>query len=91
MDFKPSPVRGKIVSKFSARAVPGLFLGWHMASGGRFKGYYLTITLEDLKLKTFSRNPVLYIQRVKEVFFDKSEAPFFPLKDLFDKSRNYSS
>jgi len=37
IDFKPSPVRGKIVSKFAARAVPGLFLGWHMSSGGRFE------------------------------------------------------
>jgi hypothetical protein len=82
IDFKPSPVRGKIVSKFSARAVPGIFLGWHMSPGGRFKGDYLAITLEDLKLKTFTRNPILYIQRIKEVFFDKTVAPIFPLRTV---------
>ena len=87
IDFKPSPVRGKVVSKFSARAVPGLFLGWHMSPGGKFKGDYLAISIEDLKLKTFSRNPILYIQRIKEVFFDKEVDPIFPLKELYDKSR----
>ena len=87
VDFKPSPVKGKIISKFEARSVPGIFLGWFLVPGGRFKGDYLVISLSDLTSHLQKPSSRVFVQRVKEIYRDASEPYIFPLKPLHDKVR----
>ena len=44
VDFKPSPVRGG-PPKFAPKAVPGIFLGWVLLPGGKWKGDFLAAQL----------------------------------------------
>ena len=79
IDFKPTPVGVQTLKKttegdvkdkperldpkFSPKAVPGVFLGYFVLPGGRWRGDYLAARLEDFqdpKRKTFQ------IQRIKE-------------------------
>ena len=46
VDFRPSPVRGQ-QPKFSPKGVPGVFLGYVLLPGGKFKGDYIVAPLSD--------------------------------------------
>jgi hypothetical protein len=88
VEFKPSPTRGKVLSKFAARTLPGLFLGWHVAPGGRFRGDYVVIALSDVPKKDFAKHPKSFIQRVKEIYVNKeNKSYFFPCKDEYERKR----
>jgi hypothetical protein len=88
IDFKPSPVKEKIVSKFEPRSVPGLFIGWILQPGGKFKGDYLVISLEDMKsLLQKPKNARIFVQRIKEIYHNEDEGFIFPLKKQYDENR----
>ena len=40
IDFKLTPVVGKPGPKFDPKAIPGIFLGYHVLPGGRWQGDY---------------------------------------------------
>ena len=51
IDFKPSPTRGKATPKFAPKAVPGIFLGYHLLPGGRWVGDYKVAELNSFQCK----------------------------------------
>ena len=55
IDFKPSPVKGKVAPKFAPTAMPGVFLGWQIQPGGKFRGEYIVASLAEFK--TGYKNP----------------------------------
>ena len=46
VDFLPSPIQEKS-PKFGPRAISGVFLGYHILPGGKWKGDILAASLED--------------------------------------------
>ena len=87
VDFKSSPVKGKVAPKFAPKAVPGVFLGYHMLPGGRFHGDFWVASLASFKESLTGDGGSVQIQRVKEVWKDKAAAFEFPLKPLYEKTR----
>ena len=81
IDFKPSPVDETRRPKFGTKAIPGLFLGYHLLPGGRWKGDYIVAALEDFKDGGPAR-PRLH--RVKEVYANRAVGFDFPLKAIHD-------
>ena len=69
IDFKPTPVNDKTMEnkqpKFSPNAVPGLFLGYFVSPGGRWRGDFLVTRLTDFKDPALKK---VQVQRVKEVY-----------------------
>ena len=76
------------MSKFEPRSVPGLFIGWVLQPGGKFKGDYLAISLEDMKtLLQKPKNARIFVQRIKEIYHNEAEGFIFPLKKQYDENR----
>ena len=70
----PKPVL-KSLPKFSPTSIPGIFVGWHLEPGCRWRGDYLVISLGQFKVpgrRNFS------IHRIKEVV--SFDAMHFPLQ-----------
>ena len=59
VDFKPSPVEKVKIQepKFGPKGVPGIFLGYVLLPGGKWKGDFLVARLEDFR----SANPRPYM------------------------------
>ena len=87
VDFKPSPVKGKVGPKFASKAEAGIFLGYHTLPGGRFHGDYWVASLSSFRESLTGDGGSVQIQRVGEVYKDKAAAFEFPLKALYDKAR----
>ena len=87
IDFKPSPTKGKATPKFAPKAVPGIFLGYHLLPGGRWRGDYEVAELSGFKCKVGEQSSKVGIQRVKEIYFDKEAGYIFPLKPMYEKRR----
>ena len=88
IDFKPSPVKGKTDAKFAPTSVPGLFVGYNLQPGGRFKGDYLVISLADAKrLLEKPKSARIFVQRVKEIYINPDEGYVFPMKEDYDRKR----
>ena len=68
--------------------VPGLFLGYHLSAGGKWRGDYLAVPLSALRGVPLEETAArVSVHRVREVYHN-SEAGFdFPLKPLYDRSR----
>eukprot|EP00971_Amphidinium_carterae_P192170 3812953-Amphidinium_carterae.1 len=62
INFKQVPVKEDKQMKFAPRSVPGLFLGYFVSSGQKWRGEYLCISLSDYEKESFRS-----IQRIKEV------------------------
>ncbi len=95
VDFKPSAVkqgkRGRQVPhpKFAPVAEPGVFMGYHILPGGRWRGDYLVATLHEFNVAIAnpgrSGKHKIRIQRVKELYRNPLEAITFPLKEQYDR------
>jgi hypothetical protein len=86
IDFKPSPTRDKPVGKFQARSVPGVFLGYHLGAGGKWKGDFYVAALSDFQ-KSIGNKKHVPVQRVKEVVADYDGVWSFPIKAYNDAER----
>ena len=86
-DFKPSPTRGKVLTKFSPRAMPGIFLGYHLQPGGLWKGDYYVAARSDFGEYHGSSFGHVPVQRVKEVIHDRLGGYQFPLKAQYEEQR----
>jgi hypothetical protein len=87
VDFKPTVEETKKLPKFSPQAVPGVFLGYDLSPGGQWKRVCLVVALEDFRDADFTRvgpRPCPHIHRTRDVCFDSTVAPFFPLKVMYD-------
>ena len=87
VDFKSSPVKGKVAPQFAPKPEPGVFLGYHMLPDGHFHGDFWVASLSSFKESLTGDGGSVQIQRVKEVWKDKAAAFEFPLKPLYAKIR----
>ena len=82
------PERTKKQTKFSPRAIEGVFLGYHLSSGGQWKGDYYVAKLSDFKnvdLSRENRRIRVSTQRTSEVSMILTDGVFtFPLKRAYD-------
>ena len=85
VDFKPSPVRGG-PPKFAPKAVPGIFLGWVLLPGGKWKGDFLAAQLSDFTGEEADWRTVA-IHRMREVVPPSGKDWEFPLKAGYDLRR----
>ena len=72
--FRPVEPKKKKLPEFAPDAIPGVFLGYFLLPGGRWKGDYLVADLDD-----FRNGKHVHVQRVKEVVLEEGN-PKFPLK-----------
>ena len=79
VDFKPSPTKTKPTAKFAPKSVPGIFLGYHVLPGGRWRGDYWVATLSSFRCKDGDQSAKVQIQRVKEVYLSVKDGYIFPL------------
>jgi len=86
VDFMPSPIRGTM-PKFAPRTQPGLFLGYFLLPGGRWKGDILVASLEDLRQTLDDPNARISVHRVKEVTREANQAVTFPFRAIHERSR----
>ena len=89
IDFKPAPTRDLKDAKFEPKSIPGLFLGYHLHSGGRWKGEFLVCPLSDFAKggRAEDANERYTPQRVREVYRDLKEPIVFSLKAAYDRER----
>merc|ERR1712023_545302 len=75
--------------KWDSRAVPGIFLGYHLLPGGIWKGDYLVAPMSDFQKKKRGMNKPrkLPYYRVKEIVVDFDKDPIYPLETEYTKSK----
>ena len=89
LDFRPPEPILKKMPMMVPRGIPGLMLGYHMLTGGRWSGDYLVSPLSDWEEKgqdVSDQRRKIRIFRVKEIVFDPDpEKITFPLREAMDK------
>ena len=75
------------MSKFAPRSLPGIFLGYHLAPGGRWKGDFYVAPFDNFSYNESEWKRKVQVHRIKEVMFNSTKEVEFPLKVLHDKSR----
>jgi hypothetical protein len=84
--FLPQRSMLKQLPKFGRHAVPGIFLGYHLISGGRWRGDFIVAAKSDFDKAASGDGTLRFrVHRVKEVWRDKHEDPVFPLKEFRKK------
>ena len=82
IDFQPpKPVLDKL-PKFGKTTMPGIFLGYHVPSGGRWGGDYIVAPLHDFSKE--NKSNTVRVFRIKEVYQDTNQGIPFPLRKLKD-------
>ena len=85
--FRPTPVvKADQQHKFEANAKPGIFLGYRVLNGGRWKqqgGYYVADVNDFRNVDHYSPNQVT-VQTVSEIIFNDNPVDY-PLKDRFER------
>jgi RNA:NAD 2'-phosphotransferase (TPT1/KptA family) len=87
IDYLPSSPQGKKATpQFAPRANPGVFLGYHLNSGGLWghshkNGDYIIAHLEDFKADSERNKPARH--RIRAISFDSTKIQF-PLKRAYD-------
>ena len=81
VDVRPPKIYLDQLPKFASRGVPAVFLGYHFAPGGRWRGEYFAAPLLDFE-RTSTRK-LVRIFRIKEVVFDPADVSF-PLRKARD-------
>ena len=74
----PKPLQKRLM-KWDSRAVPGIFLGYHLLPGGIWKGDYLVAPMSDFQKKKRGMNKPrkLPYYRVKEIVVDFNKDPIY--------------
>ena len=65
VDFMPTPQKMGAVHKFASRATPGIFIGYVLLPGGRWKGDFLVAPLSEFDCLPGRQRIEVKIQRVK--------------------------
>ena len=77
------------IPKFAASSEPGVFFGYDLQPGGRWRGDFYVSRVADLRVIArgeFSGH--LRVFRVKEVHQDQEKPLHFPLKQFYDEARS---
>ena len=69
------------------RSVPGVFLGYHLQPGGKWKGDVVVASLADFRATAEDPNHSVHIQRVREVTLDDPHSFTFPFKEAHERRR----
>ena len=77
VDYKPSPVKGKVLHKFEPHSAKGVFLGYHLVPGSKWKGDFHVVALQDYYDGNFNS-----VQRVKEVYRERGVTLVFSQKAI---------
>jgi hypothetical protein len=85
IDFKPMKTREKESAKFDPKGVPGIFLGYKLHPGGKWKSEYLVAELHEFDDMDDVANGRVSIQTVREIYFPIGGKPTFPLKERYDR------
>ena len=80
----PKPLRKKS-PKSGTSVFPGIFLGYHLSPGGRWRGEYLVSSIDSFRRFGTDRRKVPYYC-VKEIYFDTNKPVEFPLSAEYQKS-----
>ena len=83
VDFLPPPTLQKPLPVFAPKAVPGVFLGWHMHPGGYWSKDYLVGYVPDFEAESGiarGRRNKVRGYRVRNVLLDDNGPFVFPLK-----------
>ena len=76
--YKPSAKReADEINKFGDRTRPGIFMGYHLHSGGKWSGDYLVV--DAIVYAEHSEDFAAHVHRVKEIVV--GDAIDFPVKD----------
>ena len=69
------------------RGIMGLFLGYHLHSGGRWSGDYLVTPLTDWDAAKTEGIAKVRVFRVKEIYFDQKDPNSFkfPMREALDR------
>ena len=86
VDFRPSPIRGA-TPKFAPKAVPGIFLGYVLQPGGKWKGDFLAAQLSDFASGAEDDWRSVSTHRIREVVLPENRLWEFPLKAVSDARR----
>jgi len=86
IDFLPIPVQEKN-PKFGPRAIPGVFLGYHVLPGGKWKGDILAASLEDFRRAAETPGTVVRVHRIKEMTLEHGAPIEFPFRAAHEKAR----
>ena len=91
VQFLPNKAFKKRLYKFDQISVPGIFLGYHVLPGGRWKGDYLVFWTEDFKrlINTGGDEPrTIPIYRARDLKQAYPGRPaFFPLADRYETKK----
>jgi len=87
-DFKPSPAVLKTkVGKFEPKAIPGVFLGYHLHPGGKWRGEYMVAPLREFNGVPFDQLVgKVSVHRIREVIFDPGKLEF-PVREHYNAAR----
>ena len=88
-DFKPFPavLRTK-VGKFEPKAIPGVFLGYHLHPGGRWRGEYMVAPLREFNGVPFDQLVgKVSVHRIREVLFDPKKEVEYPVRAHYTEAR----
>ena len=87
IDFLPPDPIKKLLPKFGTRAVPGVFLGWHMHPGSKWSRNYKVAALADLDLTNPGRSKRVRVFRVREILVPNEDKGYeFPCKEAADRA-----
>jgi len=92
VDYIPQPDATKHMDPLDAKAIGGIFVGYHILPGGIFAGDYLVATLEDLSGNINAGGRQVKVHRVKEVFplLGKPEYPIAIYRKMWqDRERDH--
>ena len=80
--------RKNYLGEFDVPAQEGLFLGWKLQPGSKWKWEYLVVDLKVFSDEGAWRDDYgcAHVIVVREVIFDDTQPPRFPLKEAYDKA-----
>ena len=87
VDFIQIPSLTQAQSKFSPRAIPGVFMSYFLRPGGIWRGEYCVADLKEFSSVDLRRDSApnkVKVQRVRDVTVPKGKPFEFPLKSKYD-------
>ena len=81
-------VRKKYLGEFDVSAQEGVFIGWKMHPGSKWRREYLVVPLEKFQEEGAWRNDykAAHVLACREILYDSSKPQRFPLKEAYDEA-----
>ena len=88
-NFLPGPTGNR--PKLAGATIPAIFVGYHLAPGGKWKGDYLAVSLQNCKAMNLQEEGVptkRAISHIKEIHVTHTKPYMFPFKAMYEHLRN---